>query len=117
MEEKNDMFFQWVVSLFKKSKPQPPPEKTQEELAWEKIRTNYQLEYSDQFKAFLVKIHVPLYNEWWYLEKYISEGHHDFTVSSSNGSAIRLLNAAELDYVIKDHQNWLKAGHAYLISR
>jgi hypothetical protein len=104
---KNKISKLWGL-LFKKKPPVLLP-KTPEELAKEKIRKRYRLEYLETLGVYFVQFE---YNgEWLYLRRWDD----DYTFETVRGNAIQLRNPEMINEVIDRHQEWFKGGKIFLL--
>lgn len=110
--DKENNFFDWVVSLFKK-KPEPiivppTPEELKKQKDFEEIRKKYNLEFVESYNAYFVRYLFK--DQWWYLRRW----DEDYTLERVRGNAIRIAKTEYLEGIIYLHQDWIKDGKIFL---
>jgi len=96
-----------LLSLFKrKPKPIPPPVRTEQEIANDKHRAKYRLEYLEN--VYFVQYHFN--GDWWFLRRWDD----DYILEERRGMGLRITDQNYLEDVITKHQEWLAGGRFFM---
>lgn len=98
--------FERIVNLFKRKRIEPVAVRSSQQIANDKHRDKYRLEFIDN--VYFIQYYFN--GEWWYLRRLDD----DYIFEEKRGKAIRIITPPYLEDVITKHQEWLSGGRFFL---